>query len=370
MKEEELSDDCNEILDLTDDLQRGEKCQICGGMHARRAYGGMACGWANFTARRAGCELRKRRGLIQSKEIHLKREFQMAAQNFARPLLYERLEAVDVVRSLMNIQNMITQDLHGRLVFDFPYSFELSLNQVLHNPTAVCSRIPLGYDEPTEPNIPLEQLPAMAARIVARALVHCTDLYRAIPEFWHLNEEDRINLISTQFAMQGMLNDYYHTYKYNFKNGLLSALGFRTIGPDCPVNAVPGIDVFFEDTYNWYVPYGVKLVIPAIRRGEMLDEEFLLIKTILLFSSAVGFSDVSAQVIRNAFNKYTSILLEHLKNRFQSPSMAIERFTALMSVPNYLLNASPKINAELGRNTLMKYCKLEGPLLEEIFHRQ
>ncbi|CAJ0934621.1 unnamed protein product, partial [Mesorhabditis belari] len=82
-------------------------------------------------------------------------------------------------------------------------------------------------------------------------------------------------------------------------------------------------------------------VLSSMKKGQMGDAKFVLMKIIICFSTSMR-KERSAQIVRKAFNKYSSLLLENLDPRFGS---------------------------NFGKIVLNKEIGIYGKLTKEVFHR-
>ncbi|CAJ0945157.1 unnamed protein product, partial [Mesorhabditis belari] len=332
-------------------------------------------------ARRRGCFLRERRAQVGLKprgrpkngEILKKpctsgniglKELQIAAQSFSAPVFVGPCDSVETIRNLLNLESLISNDdLAKSIVLDYTYSLDVSITDVLANPGVLCQRVPMGIDGSNPPKIPENCLATLGGRLCARLSMHCADWCRGIPEFWNLHEEDRINLFARLIGQLGPFTDYFMTYKHSFTGGLLT-----TFGSHAKIDELHILDEF-KETFYFHIYYGLNTVIPMMKRTEIRDEEFLLLKAIILFSSDIGFREISSQVTRKAFYKYTMILLEHLKIRFKDEKVALVKFNELMMIPMCMQTVAAKLQSQFGQVFLTKQAGVEGKFPEEIFFK-
>ncbi|CAJ0925725.1 unnamed protein product, partial [Mesorhabditis belari] len=236
------------------------------------------------------------------------------------------------------------------------------MRDVLNNPTTICARVPVGFHLSTNHQVPENLRQSMGGRTFARSLVLISDWIRSIPEFWQLNEVDRVNLCCQQYLRQIIFIDFYYTYKYNY-DGFLVLLGTRVSKHDL---------LLYKDLANsmgFLIEFGLSTIIPSMKRANICDEEFVLLRNIILFSSTIGFTDQSATVMRKAFSKYCSMLFEYQKSKFVDETIVIEKFTEAMAHPSYLQGISQKLYAQFGKAILCKEAGLFGKLAEEVFRK-
>ncbi|CAJ0953781.1 unnamed protein product, partial [Mesorhabditis belari] len=128
----------------------------------------------------------------------------------------------------------------------------------------------------------------------------------------------------------------------------------------------------FEDakeTYSYQFDCGMNVVIPLMKRTQMGDEEYVLIKNIVLFSSDLDYKENSVEIIRKAFKKYANILLEHLKSRYNDENQVIATFNDLMMIPRCMQSLGEKMNRHYSSLVLTNCGNVRGSLSEEIFWR-
>ncbi|CAJ0925716.1 unnamed protein product, partial [Mesorhabditis belari] len=344
-----------------------------------------------MTARRRGCTLRERRAMIGLQkrgrklsalsqatrnlvEIEIAstsnqltpicapdaREVQLAGVNFAKPVFCLQEVTIETIKTLVNFQELIMNDHPSfSMMVDFQYSLEDSVDALLNNPLNICPRVPVGM-HPSTGNVPNEFLSTLGARIFTRSIVLFADWCRAIPEFWEIHDDDRAIFFSRQFLRQNMYKDYYYTYKYKYHNGLLFTFGNRV--------KLEQLEQFASTAtiYALHVEMAFGLIIPCMAQAEMGDEEFVILKNIILFSTGLGLKQKTIDVAKRAYSKYCSILLEYLKFRHKDEKVAIERFTRLMDIPRYLQNSVPKVGSLYGKAVLCQESGLRGKLSEDL----
>ncbi|CAJ0943572.1 unnamed protein product, partial [Mesorhabditis belari] len=338
------------------------------------------------TARRRGCLLREKRSMIglkprgrpklETQEIDDQpstsfsldtREAQLIAKYFSRPLLFSKAPSLDVLRELTNFERLLMSDtVIDLLPHNFEYTMEkMKMMDILWNPTIICPRAPVGYQLYTNYEMPRKYMSTLGGRMFARSLVLFADWFRATPEFWDLNEEDRINLFCRQVLRLNLLNDYYYTHKYQFNDGILSPLYTRLKANEIEEANLEAI----TDSFLYHMHFGMSVVIPTMRKVEMGDEEFVLIRNIIFFSSGIGLTENGSEIARKAFLKYSNILLEYLKLRFRRETLAIEKFGKLMEIPTYMQWLAQKMDRRFCKMVFMKESGIVGSLPEEIFQR-
>ncbi|CAJ0928045.1 unnamed protein product, partial [Mesorhabditis belari] len=93
-----------------------------------------------------------------------------------------------------------------------------------------------------------------------------------------------------------------------------------------------------KETYQYHIHCGVNIVIPCMKKTQMEDEEFTLIRNIVIFSSSLGFKEKSSEIIRKAYKKYSNMLLVHLKSKYHDEKIVISKFNDLMTIPGCMQN--------------------------------
>ncbi|CAJ0934604.1 unnamed protein product, partial [Mesorhabditis belari] len=416
-----------EILDLT--AVTPEKCRVCGKTPASKVYGSIACQSCKVffmrattsgtgmtltkcqascsppielekyrcsscrlkkcfevgmdpeaTARRRGCQLREKRAQVglrprgrPKKEPILNclkastsvapdsREVQLATTCYSAPISMI-VHGEYTIESFLNLQRLAAcKEVSSPILLDFPFFTGNSLHEALRNPTIVCQRTPMHSERP--PDIPADCAGTLVGRAFSRFFVFMADWCRGVPEFSQLDENDQLSVFCRNICSISQFEDYYRTYKMNFQDGLLIIFGMPLKVATQP--HFQGV----KPTYDFHMTCGLDIVIPCMKKTEMGDEEFVLMKNILLFSSDLGLKEKSAQVVRKAFRKYSSMLLEHLKTRFVDEQLVISKFTQLMMIPQCMQDLGAKMARQFCRNLLTKQCGMVGTLADELFIR-
>ncbi|CAJ0953987.1 unnamed protein product, partial [Mesorhabditis belari] len=373
----------NRICPKQDFRGRGKaKCKFC--RYEKCIEMGMI---PEITARRSGCNLRERRSDVGNGRTKLRfesvdlpdiimdvekpctssspgpdvRELQLVAMGLPTPMIMN--EKIQFAKCLVHLEKLLLNDEQTVSVnYGFDIDLHVPISKALLNPGLVCKRVPIGFDLYGSAHIPYHCTLQLSGRRIARAAVLVLDWIRAIPEFWYLDQEDKELLCCRQYLPQVLFTDYYYTYKHKF-HGMLMVLGSRIAPED--------IEHFKEmkASFGLILEYGLKRIIPCMKRAEIEDEEYVLLKNIIIFSSAMGFSDQSAEISKNAHAKYSQLLFQHLKKKLGSEAKAFERFMMLMGLPTYIQSISHKMLPQFGRHILLKEMGVFGKLPEDVFCR-
>ncbi|WKY06429.1 hypothetical protein Q1695_006541 [Nippostrongylus brasiliensis] len=242
------------------------------------------------------------------------------------------------------------------------WSRDISLKFGLHNPHLVIKRTPLDWS---------------CSRVMKatdiysqwyRAFVFHADWAMGIPDFRRLSIDDQTKLFKENFMSFGWIAYAYKCYKLNYQEvGIPVGNGAYIPYADAEQN---------EMETQWIASYGVvckklvDLVVKPMIELEVDDEEYCLLKAILLFEKGSVLSDNGAATCARIRDHLLGELGAHLERRFVqlSPSQrTVRAFKSTLLLPNlvYVGQVESSVINHLDANDLQQLSGIPMELFSE-----
>ncbi|CAJ0936552.1 unnamed protein product, partial [Mesorhabditis belari] len=353
-------------------------CRVCGAVPAIHVYGSYCCG---------GCKIFFLRCAVGGKPLLCTKGGQCTlplALKKCRACRYQKCIRVGLLPNIpgqrAQKRRLMTEEERGELVgkvepkqIPSPIEFIPSPQCLFRvEPNYKATAITLVELERTcgsnadeqmmDWNLPLKEAQTASSfmpKCCARAVAHLVDWLKATPEVWALEDRDRVYFCSRLFTMLFPLQLFFYTYKLE-RDGLLSGLSDMDISTLFPE---------FAEVLSQGALCMQKTVLKVFKDLRLSDEEYVVLKNIIIFSNALGLSEKSADIVRKARTKYEAILVQIVRDRFREEVPTLRAIGELMNLRQALcsgmLKELPYLTRYTSMNTIVGASR--GQISAEIF---
>ncbi|CAJ0580078.1 unnamed protein product, partial [Mesorhabditis spiculigera] len=199
--------------------------------------------------------------LVAGTDIIRIQDFEMSALIF--PSAFQvRLDDTDTicVESLVHLESFCLQDdTDTPLDLSFDWNTDMHFGELMANPTLVCPRVPVA-------------------------------------------------LGVSLYPVTSLLQAFYYSFKNRLKG---MAGGFNT---DIQWEGIPTIPIL-ADYFTKVGAYARTMIFPPLEKIQLTQQEYVIFKNIVIFTSVVGLSDEGADIIRRGRHRYEAKLLQSIAQR-------------------------------------------------------
>ncbi|CAJ0587461.1 unnamed protein product, partial [Mesorhabditis spiculigera] len=204
------------------------------------------------------------------------------------------------------------------------YDMEVSVGEGFQDPLKICDRTPMMYgaEKPLVTSGFSEQLRSS----YCRSFVHFLDWARGSPEVWKLDEGDRTLHLCATGASVVLFSSAYNSYRLGV-DGLAFNHGMRIHGRHKANN-------LYTSFCNTLADYMDSNIVSIFKKAAITEEEYVIIKKILFFTSPPSLSDSGQEAVRKSKRKWESVLVKHLSDQYKEKTtdFQTERLSVLMNL--------------------------------------
>ncbi|CAJ0939630.1 unnamed protein product, partial [Mesorhabditis belari] len=269
----------------------------------------------------------------------------------------------DVGGKLLALDKFCSQDAPNNRITPFSIALNMSIADLLENPTLLAPRGPLAWDDAAPPTTDRTQLTHM---VFARKLVYYIDWLRGTEDFWKLSESDRNRLCCQQYNPMTCLTMFYNTYRLK-NDGVLYGLGAQGKIDNTPM------DTEYTVFNNFMIEYVQTYIVSTMREISFTQEEYVIFRNVFLFNTNLSLSEEGSKIVKEANMKYSAELLELLRknNDRNSPEGALERrISKIFGLQPHILHVAYRSSRFFGRASALNVSNMRGALTHDLFFKE
>ncbi|CAJ0928921.1 unnamed protein product, partial [Mesorhabditis belari] len=241
-------------------------------------------------------------------------------------------------------------------------NIDVPLGEALRNPLALCQRTPVGFSVKNEvTQTVFHNFPSLFCRFA----LHYIDWVAGLAELRQLDEKDKLSLITSQMCVSELVVLVYHSW-ISKSPGFVFPGGTHFVDSHRP--AQNDIDEFCQ-LVSRYVHNDI---FPDLESLQLTSDEFVILKTIVFFTSTCVLSDYGAMVVRKARAKYEQVLIQLIaeKNPHLTEIDRQLRVYRIIALNRHFVILAMKDNIFLSRLCTLNIGNMQGSLLFDFYLKQ
>lgn len=266
-----------------------------------------------------------------------------------------------MAKMFLNLERSCDNDTFATSVAEKYFcSLDVSLTDAIQNPLVVSERTPLSW----RGTKPLHDPELILKPSYCRLVLHYLEWIASVEEFAALDSERRAQLTTTHMIPMILLTMSYNTFKYE-SVGLLLCNGFFF---PTERGQFDGLRSDAELIVNELE----KNVVNRFRELDVCEEEYVLLKLVLLFSHGETPDEESAETMRRLRGKYTQLLLHFVKlsQKSSTNEKSITRLYSFFELLSSLSSLSTMTELCLIHVVALDIAEMRGELTFDLHLRQ
>ncbi|KAK5978559.1 NR LBD domain-containing protein [Trichostrongylus colubriformis] len=267
-----------------------------------------------------------------------------------------------IARMFVNLERSCDNDTYASGVTEQNFcSVDVSLRKAIQNPLMVSERTPVSW----QGSKPLNDPESSAKPSYCRLVLHYLEWLAAVEELATLDEKRRLKLTTKHMIATILLTISFNTFKYGSVH-LLLCNGFffpqkRKQTTDRYRNEIEVIVNELE-----------RNVVNRLRELKVCEEEYVLLKLVLLFSHSESLGEKHTETTRRLHGKYDQILLHYVKHSQGNCSVEelIDRISSLFELLTSLNSISEMAELCLVHIVALDIAGMRGKLTFDLHLRQ
>uniref|UniRef100_A0A7I4YI68 NR LBD domain-containing protein n=1 Tax=Haemonchus contortus TaxID=6289 RepID=A0A7I4YI68_HAECO len=267
-----------------------------------------------------------------------------------------------IARIFVNLERSCDNDTFATSVAERNFhSLDVSLRKAVQNPLLVSERTPVGW----QPLEALDALESTAKPSYCRLVLHYLEWLAAVEELATLDEKRRLKFTSMHVIPSILFTISFNTFKY--KSGrLLLCKGFFFSEKKQQSNDE------HRDVTELIVNELERSIVNRIRELDVCEEEYVLLKLVLLFSHKESLGGESNEMMIRLRGKYVQILLQFVKQSQKdcSTERTINRMSSFFELLSSLNKISEMVELCLVHIVALDIAGMRGELTFDLHLRQ
>ncbi|KHJ92729.1 Ligand-binding domain of nuclear hormone receptor [Oesophagostomum dentatum] len=265
-----------------------------------------------------------------------------------------------LARMLVNLERTCDNDAFATSTPERYFcNLDITLCEALQNPLLVCERTPLIWKAMK----PLEEPQKLSKPMYCRLVLHYLEWLNAVDDFMAFDEIYKVRLTAAHVIPTMLFTMSFNTFKHDSAN-LLLCNGF-----------------FFVEKKSYLEEYGIdvdklvlelqRTVVQKFRELNVCEEEYVLLKLVILFTNLNTSDEEIADTMRRIRNKYVHLLVQFVKNSQKYPSeKPFDRLQALLQIVGPLISISEIVELHAVQVVALNLAEMRGQLTFDLHVRE